>query len=1019
MKNVSKFLMAFMVIVLFSSMGVNAQSVSELQAAIDNSESMTRAGDVDEINLGPYSGLEFDGTLYIRKGQRKRFTNGTLKSKSTYSGPLVTVETGGYLELPSGVVLKGAEGVATENGLVNVTGGELLISGAEIREGNSDLSTNTLIVINDPDDATVSPSNVVTIYYGFIAGYVKLNYYKGKLEVQKPNRLNGILATSPDQTILFSYSDSDVTFQSLTKGNNAHLTLQGVPSGMLNVKAPTGGIAKDNVIAQGYSGTTLYKLTDNTLKHIAYKDEANPDKEWTLYIEDNCVKVKEAVSAFDLQEKIDKAAKGGYTETNPAIITIPEGGYTIDKDIRVPSNCHCVITGGKLMFSKDIAAHSPFYTYQSSSVVLRNITLDCVNHKNVLYDYLFYGSGKVIFESTVSFENNSIDNTVGLYGMFTDAKLEYYVGGTGFKSSNPTIYSYDKCEAKVCGTIESKDVAIAAENATVFIEGADIRSGGDFVIKAENVWFTKESTVASTRDFDGWTALVYAKRLNLLTNVNFPNIGTNTRIIVEQGANMLGNVTLPIIKLFKDAELCLESDLVTPWQLEADWQEFTVGKPIVRGLKNKEQYNNVEFLNIPSGLNPYYDKRDSSAKLIDLQWIIDNSPLDNTDEDDDPVEIPVPCDGLKTEKDISLEGLQALIDGEVKDDCGTVEPIVIPPVCLGCANRPEPVFVLPWYCPGNVTIKPGSIINITNIFINGCDKPSHIYVYGTLVIDINVYIHYYSTYVIHVRPGGRVIYRGHGSGSGGFIYNEGGTVIIEQGEIGGGDGTAIINIGGTVEIHGGTGTGEVPTKIYGGIQNGSATGDGGKIYIYGGEIHGGIVNYGTLVVQGGTIHGGEGIHAIDNHGDAHIDGGEVDGDIYTYTNIYLCGCASVTDLYLKRGVKIYITERLTINIRIHFIVDGDFDTDTPIIIGTGGYVLTDEDIAKIEIKLPQGYSWEYDIDLKAIVIRNTSGINGVIADEAPADIHNMKGIKVGTTDNTDNLPSGTYIVKGKTIQLKK
>ena len=51
--------------------------------------------------------------------------------------------------------------------------------------------------------------------------------------------------------------------------------------------------------------------------------------------------------------------------------------------------------------------------------------------------------------------------------------------------------------------------------------------------------------------------------------------------------------------------------------------------------------------------------------------------------------------------------------------------------------------------------------------------------------------------------------------------------------------------------------------------------------------------------------------------------------------------------------------------------------------------------------------------------RNTSGINGVIADEAPADIHNMKGIKVGTTDNTDNLPSGTYIVKGKTIQLKK
>ena len=51
-----------------------------------------------------------------------------------------------------------------------------------------------------------------------------------------------------------------------------------------------------------------------------------------MYIEDNCVKVKETVSAFDLQEEIDKAAKGGYTETNPAIITIPEGGYTYNGD---------------------------------------------------------------------------------------------------------------------------------------------------------------------------------------------------------------------------------------------------------------------------------------------------------------------------------------------------------------------------------------------------------------------------------------------------------------------------------------------------------------------------------------------------------------------------------------------------------------------------------------------------------------------------------------------------------------
>ena len=76
-----------------------AQTIEELQAAIDRG-SLTRAGSVDEVDLSPYSSLELDGTLYIRSGQRKRFVNGTLRAKSGYSGALVTVQAGGYLELP-------------------------------------------------------------------------------------------------------------------------------------------------------------------------------------------------------------------------------------------------------------------------------------------------------------------------------------------------------------------------------------------------------------------------------------------------------------------------------------------------------------------------------------------------------------------------------------------------------------------------------------------------------------------------------------------------------------------------------------------------------------------------------------------------------------------------------------------------------------------------------------------------------------------------------------------------------
>lgn len=148
-------------------------------------------------------------------------------------------------------------------------------------------------------------------------------------------------------------------------------------------------------------------------------------------------------------------------------------------------------------------------------------------------------------------------------------------------------------------------------------------------------------------------------------------------------------------------------------------------------------YKNIVLDNVPCQVQPYFDKRDQSVKLINLQWIIDNSPLDNTKEDDDPLEIPVPCDGLNVTNDISLDGLQALIDGKVEteEECEEDEQTIIP-----SPSVPDVVFptIKIFRCDGDVTIGKGSYIYFRNICLDGNKGTKKIYVNGTLVITMYI-----------------------------------------------------------------------------------------------------------------------------------------------------------------------------------------------------------------------------------------------------------------------------------------
>ena len=500
-------------------------------------------------------------------------------------------------------------------------------------------------------------------------------------------------------------------------------------------------------------------------------------------------------------------------------------------------------------------------------------------------------------------------------------------------------------------------------------------------------------------------------------------IGEGSRIIVKYYAGISVSSPIPTIRLEKDATVTVtkydNGENTNQLTLAGDWQDFTIGKNVV--YCDVADTAKINFLKPwPSGAYPTYYKSEGAFCFADLQWIIDH-PLNNTGEDDEPVNIAVPCDGLNTQKDISLAGLQALIDGSPTEECGEPIPIKIHPLCTSCSTTPPTIIVKPWNCGGDVEIPEGSCISLTNIYVDGLGGTKRIYVYGTLIIDINVYIRNFGGCAIHVRPGGHVIYRGNGGGATGFIYNEGGRVTIEQGEMGGGYGFGIVNIDGTVEIFCGCKDTETPTKIYGGIQNGNANGGGGTIHIYGGDIYeGGIVNHGTIYIHGGTFHSPGGRPTIENHGEIHLDGGLVDGDIYTYNDLHLCGCASVTDIYLRGGKTIYVTERLQIKLRIHVFIQGTFGDGSCIAIGKGGYVLTEEDLKLIEIILPDGYEWEYDNERHAILVKQTTGIRDIECNgNTAAPVYTLKGQKAGTTAEGENIGEGIYIINGKKRIVKR
>lgn len=996
---------------------------SKLQQYLDslaNQSLKTRATPQVPYRVVDLSEFDSDITepLYVRNKINVIFVNGKLIRK--FEGNLIVVQDGSSLAIGEGVQLLSQS--IQSNYLVLVNGGKLIVQDGVI----------------DPcslDGSTVTAGGVV--YRGMRA--VALQNPTDKLELNG-GEIRCDVAAGEGTVVCKKGTCSELTAQSVILEMEDKLSLDRlyvqdlvyVRNKILNKLTIHCSKTYGAVIAQGDKG---YSLTNDDSDNISVVSDrkyglVSTDKfkgwNYSTKLENNQIYLCEdkIVDAQTLQEALDAVAAKNLNPWERDTIEIPAEGIEIDESIYFRNNCRVILKGGPIKISSSFKTPAgvayPYYAFISkaeSAVEFQDITLD-FNNNNIFKRCLFEINGKFSVNNNVEFKNidKNIDLQYGVFYMKDGCHFTY--GGYSQINVNPTVfYGEGVQEAYFTGFATSYSNPVVNTQSIFYITGGKIQSNyAPYSIKCKylhiggNTYITSQSetvAVAEIVNIDGGYVsgkTLGAETMTITTNGSYNHHFYLDKISVTKNLTLYGKLNIECPVSFENTESVISINQAISCSTKIKfispcWKDL-LKKPLISGTSRyalpDDILDNFDFSE--SKYKPVLDKENNCIylKKKSLNDYLDDLGEGDNGTEENPVNIDLP-DEDTVEDDTHFPGdLQGLLDGlaDKENDDSTPKSLKL----VG----------------GSLFIDPGCIFTVRNYILDGCSTGKRIYVDGTLIIDINIYIRYFSNYFIYVRKGGRVIWRGGRTELiNKVIYNEGGTIIIEGGDINGKGGSAIVNIGGTIEVY--EGSGDSATIISGTIDNGDKQ-NGGTIHFYGGSHNGHITNYGTLVISGGNYsNGGSSSTTITNYGEFHFDGGTVEGYTYSWNDFHLCGCANVGDIYLRGGSTIYVTERLTVKIRIHIFIDGTFSNGAFIAVGTGGYILTEEDLKFIELILPDGYVWEYDMTRHGIIIKSSTGIDGIEMDSnvVHSDIYSLKGVKVGNTADKKNIHERIYIIDGK------
>jgi len=982
-------------------LATNAQGTANLQETIDAlASAQSRADGITDIDLSLYGPQT--KTLEIRNGVKVRFVNGTLTCVDTWKGTVVNISGDSYLELAQGAKIKaGTENYNTSSGIVSMNGGQFIISGGRME--SYDLKHWSQFMIK-----TQSGNNVIEVSSGFINGFIRSYNNQDNIELTG-GTIWGIYAKYQETPIIIgnAYVSFFISTTSVSDHNIIPQITSEIKTQLTFMPKAIGAIAK-----QGAG----YNITENDLKKIEVSFQSN-DKEWEVYLDGEYVKFREKQdgmkNAADLQAAIDAL-------TGPGTIEIPEAGVLIDGPINIGTH-DVTLTGGPLNVVENYDAKTNadfvFSIPQGGKLTLKNITYN-ENNNYHHYSRFLVNEGELVFDygfrmiNPYKEKNSRFINASKAKISYNDGIIELYRGYF--------IYSESLSEININGGEISVEAGIAifgeanveqnrgwiycpfkvainltGENSTYTInEGGTVDGGRCDAVSAPHTYYYSGTIKGNHTLCTGTIGSVIATR-------PCPDF-SGTKIVSFEGVSSVsGNVFIPKYQIDKSCKIYLTSKITYEWNISGwKWQEFELNKPFILSSDSykmtKADFEMMTFIDLPSNRVARFNEAEGYVYLDSpsLQDFIDQLV---GDEDGDGT-IKTDGEDIDVDEDVTFpEDLQAVIDGLGGDGS------------TGSLN----------FKGGDLHISPGACVTLTNIILDGCGKGHHIYVDGTLVIDATVKIYKFIDIFIHVRRGGRVIWRGGNAdytdtnGINVPIYNEGGTVEYHGGNIYGHE-YGIQNIGGAVIIYGGT--------INGGNGGGVYNGHGGSVIVNGGFIYGGFINYGKTEIFNCEIHGGMTNPGVTNYGDFTMHEGSIYGDgsgkgIVTVTDIHICGCVPVEDIYITLGARIYITAKIETVVRIHVTIDGDVPGDSIIISGAGGYTLTQADFDNLSFFLPTGWVAKFNPGTSNIEVSSPAGVGEVTYDGAVYDVYNLQGVKVGKSDDTRSLPDGLYIINGEKVML--
>ena len=720
-----------------------------------------------------------------------------------------------------------------------------------------------------------------------------------------------------------------------------------------------------------------------------------------------------------LQQRLDEIA--AEAPKDPVTLTIQEEGITLPTALFFKKGCNVKLTGGKLtVVPENFGADMVFVIDAGAEVTMQDINIDFAN-LNKLWNCYFANSGKLIISDGVIYENIYQEEVRGsFYKNHKGSTLFIYSGnvtrnGTIIESSDAETYLYGGILESVSTTAPayrgSGSDALYMGGMNTSRDACKLIGAGDVIIDAAKFFMTGGGTVQG-----GDNSTLVAERTEsylggglFVGGRTYGNgtIGSDSKIpqfnllsgridVTTKADYVIAWEQLPEIYLGKEA--VIERVLYNPNEIfhitiNGDWKNMANGQVLVKSL-SKDDFDRINFIGFPYSDGRWrveYNGTERQAELHKLtlqEWFEEQNKSDkDTGTEEEPVVINFP--DYDDENGDLWEGTDMVFgDPEGRIDVHYWwEDLIWKMGTDGWPTRPS----LRLYT--NIWIYRGSSLHWKHIYLSGMNSDKYIYVYGTLIIDVDVYVRFFRYRFIHVMPGGRVILRGGRIDTfGDLIYNAGGTVICEDGDARySGEGHGIVNTeSGTISISGGSFSGGVHNRgngtisISGGfISHGSgvavSNSGGGRIDITGGTICG-------FYPRGGQ--GGFDSPDIDNsNGTIWVTDGIIgengSGVIRTYGDLWIGGGTRVREIWMHRLARIHIISKLTVKIRFRFFVEGEFDIDVPIFIGAEGYKLTEEDLKMIDIELPTGYRLKLkDGD---IYIKNKPSLHDLFDNPSPED----------------------------------